>query len=165
MRINPAIVQQQIANLRVTHPELIEDDEAWLLTIEGETELDTILTQIIRQIEDAKALAAGTSERMTELQQRSERFQRRVEGLRALAFKMLDASGLPKLELPEATLSIRKGQPKLVGEADANTLPDELCKVSRAIDRTKIKDALKAGQTVPGFELSNSEPSLSIRIK
>lgn len=165
MRLDPRIVKQQIDNLRAAYPELIEDDDTWLLAIESETELDRLLTLIVRQIEDAKALVAGTSERMTELQQRSERFQHRVQTLRNVAFKMLDVAGLPKVELPEATLSIRKGQPQLVGEADPATLPDDFCKISRALDRTKIKDALKAGRTVPGFELSNSPPSLSIRIK
>ena len=165
MRLDPAVVKQQIDNLRAAYPELVEDGDAWLLALESETELDRLLTAVVRQIEDAKALAAGSSERMTELQQRCERFKHRVESLRNVAFKMLDASGLPKIELPEATLSIRKGQPQLVGEVSADELPDSLCKVSRAVDRTKVKDALKAGQTVPGYELSNSPPSLSIRIK
>lgn len=165
MRLDPRIVQQQIANLRTAYPELIEDGEAWLLALESETELDRLLTAIVRQIEDAKALVVGTSDRMTELQQRAERFQHRVESLRSVAFKMLDASGLPKVELPEATLSIRKGQPQLVGEADPTSLPDELCKVSRTVDRTKVKDALKDGATVAGYSLSNSPPSLTIRIK
>lgn len=165
MRLDPRIVQQQIANLRVTHPELIEDDESWLLALESETELDAILTQIVRQIEDATALANGTTERLDILTERAKRFEQRVQSLRNVAFKMLDASGLAKVELPEATLSIRKGQPQLVGEADPATLPDELCKVSRTVDRTKVKEALKDGATVAGFSLSNSQPSLSIRIK
>lgn len=165
MRLDPHIIRLQVANLVKECPELIEDEESWLLAIESETDLDVILTRIVRQIEDAKAMVSGTSERMTELQQRTERFQHRIESLRGLAFKMLDIAGLPKIELPEATLSIRKGQPQLVGETDPSALPDELCRISRAADRTKIKDALKAGQTVPGFTLSNASPSLTIRIK
>lgn len=165
MRLDPAVVRQQIANLRVAHPELLEDDESWLLAIESETELDDILTKIVRQIEDAKALADGTSERLADLKARKDRFSRRTESLRSLAFKMMDAAGLQKKELPEATLSIRKGQQQLVGDGNPDELPDHLCKISRDLDRTKIKEALKTGGTVPGFELSNSEPSISIRIK
>ncbi|WP_442895039.1 hypothetical protein [Bradyrhizobium sp. AZCC 1578] len=37
--------------------------------------------------------------------------------------------------------------------------------MSRTPDRTAIKEALKTGKTVPGFQLSNATPSLSIRIK
>jgi hypothetical protein len=163
MRLDPIHIKHQIGNLRVSYPELVEDDDAWLLAIESETDLDKMLTAIVRQIEDTKALLDGTAERLADLQARKLRFARRVESLRTLAFKMLDAAGMKKLELPEATLSVRAGQPRLIGD-NAN-LPDELCIISREPDRTKIKDALKAGQEVPGFSMSNAEPSISIRIK
>jgi hypothetical protein len=77
----------------------------------------------------------------------------------------MSAAELARLELPECTLSLRAGTQQLVGEADPETLPDELCKISRAVDRTAVKDALKRGETVDGFTLSNSSPSLTIRIK
>ena len=70
MTINPAVVRQQIENLRVAHPELIDDDESWLLAIESETDLDAVLTKIVREIEDTKALEAGTKERLEELEGR-----------------------------------------------------------------------------------------------
>ena len=165
MTINPAVVRQQIENLRVAHPELIDDDESWLLAIESETDLDAVLTKIVREIEDTKALEAGTKERLEELEGRKDRFGRRIESLRGIAFKVMETAGIDGKILPEATISIRKGQPQLVGEADASSLPDELCKISRDVDRTKVKEALKAGKTVPGFSLSNSTPSLTIRIK
>lgn len=165
MTINPAVVRQQIENLRVAHPELIDDDESWLLAIESETDLDAVLTKIVREIEDTKALEAGTKERLEELKGRKDRFGRRIESLRGIAFKVMETAGIDGKILPEATISIRKGQPQLVGEADASSLPDELCKISRDVDRTKVKEALKAGKTVPGFSLSNSTPSLTIRIK
>jgi hypothetical protein len=77
----------------------------------------------------------------------------------------MEAADLKKRELPEATLSMHSGQKQLIGDADPTTLPDDLCKISRSPDRTAIKDALKAGKTVPGYSLSNSQPTLSIRIK
>ena len=165
MTINPAVVRQQIENLRVAHPELIDDDESWLLAIESETDLDAVLTKIVREIEDTKALEAGTKERLEELEGRKDRFGRRIESLRGIAFKVMETAGIDGKILPEATISIRKGQPQLVGETDASSLPDELCKISRDVDRTKVKEALKAGQEVPGFSLSNGAPSLTIRVK
>lgn len=165
MRLDPHIIRLQVNNLRVGYPELIEDDESWLLAIESETDLDKILTQIVRQIEDAKALSDGTLERLDDLKARKDRFARRIESLRALAFKMMDAAGIKSKELPEATLSVRNGQPQLIGNAHPDSLPDEFCKISREVDRTKVKDALKLGQQVDGFELSNAPPSITIRIK
>ena len=165
MNINPLVVRQQIENLKVSHPELIEDDEAWLTSLESETRFEELVTQLVRRIDDSKALAEGTAGRLTELQERKARMLHRMESLRNLLFKLMESAELAKLELPEATISVRKGTPQLIGEADPASLPDELCKISRTPDRTAIKEALKTGQTVPGFQLSNATPSLSIRIK
>lgn len=163
--LNPAVIRQQIENLKIVHPQLLEDEEAWLASLESETDFDEILTTIVRRIEDTKALVLGTKDRFEELKARKERFEQRIETLRELAFKIMQAGEIAKRELPEATLSLRAGQQQLIGEADPTSLPDELCKISRDLNRTAIKEALKAGRTIPGFQLSNSPPSLSIRIK
>lgn len=165
MNFNPAVVRQQIENLRIAHPDLVEDGETWMLAIESETDLDAVLTKIVREIEDTKALEAGTKERLEELKGRKDRFGRRIESLRGIAFKVMETAGIDGKILPEATISIRKGQPQLVGEADPASLPDELCKISRDVDRAKVKEELRAGRDVPGFSLSNGAPSLTIRVK
>ena len=163
--LDPKAVRLQVENLKIIHPEILADDEAWLATLESETDFNEILTTIVRRIEDAKALVIGTKDRFEELRARKDRFEHRVETLRELAFKIMQAADLPKVELPEATLSLRAGTQQLIGESDPAELPDELCKISRSPDRTAIKDALKTGKMVPGFSLSNSTPSLTIRIK
>lgn len=163
MYLNPEIIKRQIENLKLIHPELADDD--WQLSIESETDLHELLTNIVHQIDDSKALVIGTKARFEELAARKDRFERRIEALRELAFKLMHAAEVAKVELPEATLSLRAGTQQLVGDADPTTLADEFCKISRDLNRTAIKDALKAGQTIPGFQLSNATPSLSIRIK
>jgi len=158
-------IRLQIENIKLVHPEIVEDNEAWLATLESETDFNEILTTIVRRIEDTKALVIGTKDRFEELKSRKDRFEHRIETLRELAFKIMQAADLPKIELPEATLSLRAGTQQLVGDADPAQLPDSLCKISRDVDRTKVKEALKGGAAVPGYSLSNSAPSLSIRIK
>jgi len=165
MQLNPAIIRQQIENLKITYPNLMEDDEAWQASLESETDMTELLTNIVRQIEDAKALVIGTKDRFEELDKRKKRFEHRVDALRELAFKIMHSADLAKLELPEATLSLRAGTQQLIGDADPSTMPDTLCKISRTLDRAAIKDALKNGATVAGFSLSNSPSSLTIRIK
>lgn len=165
MQLNPQVIRQQIENLKVAYPDLMEDDEAWQMSLESETDINGFLTDIVRRIEDTKALVIGTKDRFEELKARKDRFEHRIEALRELAFKVMHAAELAKCELPEATLSLRAGTQQLVGYAEPEMLPDSLCKISRDVDRTKIKEALKAGQIVPGYQLSNSTPSLSIRIK
>lgn len=165
MQLDPRAIRLQVENLKLIHPEILEDDEAWLATLESETDFNEILTTIVRRIEDTKALVIGTKDRFEELKARKDRFEHRVDTLRELAFKIMHAADLAKVELPEATLSLRAGQQQLVGEADPKDLPDSLCKISRDLNRTAIKEALKTGQEVPGFQISNSPPSLSIRVK
>lgn len=163
--LNPQVIRQQIDNLKLIHPELLEDEEAWLASLESETNVNELLTSIVRRIEDTKALVIGTKDRFDELKARKDRFEHRVDTLRGLAFKIMDAAGLPKAELPEATLSIRKGQQQITGDLDADSLPDHFCKIKREPDRTAIKAALLNGESIPGCELSNAEPSLSIRVR
>ncbi|BEV44796.1 siphovirus Gp157 family protein [Afipia carboxidovorans] len=165
MQLDPSAVRQQVENLKLMYPELLEDEEAWLLSLESETDVNELLTSIVRRIEDAKAMKSGTAERLDDLRARKDRFSRREDSLRELAFKVMQMADMSKAELPEATLSIRKGAAKLVGEADPATLPDELCKISREPNKTAIKEAVARGDVVPGYALSNGEPSLSIRVK
>ena len=163
--LDPRAIRLQVENLKLIHGALLDDEEAWIASLESETNVSELLTTIVRRIEDTKALVIGTKDRFEELKERKDRFERRVDALRELAFKVMETAEVAKLELPEATLSLRAGTQQLVGEADPAELPDELCKISRSPDRTAIKDALKTGKMVPGFSLSNSTPSLTIRIK
>ncbi len=163
--LNPLVVRQQIENMKLLHPYLVDDDEAWAASLESETDFDKLATQVIRRIEDTEALWEGTGARLDELKARKDRFANRIDSLRSLLFKLMESAELTKLELAEATISVRKGQPQLVGDADAETLLPQFRKVVVTPDKTAIKDALKAGQEVPGFVLSNAPPSLTIRIK
>jgi sugar-specific transcriptional regulator TrmB len=163
MQLNPLIVRHQIEMLKVSNPEIMADDEAWLLSLESETNIEELLTQVVRQIEDTKALVVGTKDRFEELKARKDRFENRVESLRTLAFKLMEAAELPKLELPEATLSIRS-VPSSVVVTDEEKLPDIACKFERKPDKAKIKELLASGM-VAGATMSNGSKSLTIRIK
>jgi len=116
MQLDPNLVRLQVENLKIIHPEILTDDEAWLATLESETDFREILTTIVRRIEDTKALAIGTKDRLEELKSRKDRFEHRVDTLRELAFKIMQAAELAKVELPEATLSLRAGQPQLLAQ-------------------------------------------------
>lgn len=159
-------LQQQIANLYLQFPELKGDDEMLRVdTLEGATNLTETLTAILRGLEDAKALRDGTQGRLDDLKARQDRFKMRIEFLRLMITKIMQHVEIAKIELPEATLSMRAGSPQLIGDPDPAELPDELVRIVRQPDKAKIKDALERGQVVPGFVLSNAPPSLSVRVK
>jgi hypothetical protein len=166
-RIDPAYVLQQVANLKLQHPELWEegDDQLLLDSLEGQTELNEALAAIVDRMREATSNAGGIALRMAELKARQDRFFAREQALRGLLFKLMSAAEVRKVELPEATLSLAAGKPKLLGEADPDTLPDDLCRTKREPNKTAIKQALESGRTVPGFQLSNAEPHIMIRTR
>ncbi len=161
--IDPTVVRRQIENLKLLHVELFEDEEAWLMSLESETDMNALLTSIVRRIEDAKALVIGTKDRFAELEARKKRFENRIESLRTLAFKLMEAADLAKIELPEVTLSIRNKPPSIF-ITDEDSLPDIACKFERKPDKEKIKELLATG-LVAGAAMTNGGKTLSIRIK
>ena len=156
-------LQQQISNLYLEFPELVDDDEMLRVDmLEGTTNLKELAAVIVAAIGDARELYDGTKPRIDAIKVRQKRYKMRDDFLRGLLFKILQHANVRKLEVPEATLSIKNGTQQLVGNPDPATLPDELCRIIREPDKVKIKAALLAGDTVPGFVLSNSAPSLAV---
>jgi hypothetical protein len=164
MYLDPAIIRQQIANLLLQFPELQEDDQLRADMIEGETDAHEFLRIIERKRQEACVLASALDENIVLLTQRQERFRRREQAMRALAFKIMDAAAWKKRELPEATLSVRIGVPKVI-ITDDTLIPDDLWHIRREPDKLTIKNMLTRGRPVPGTQLSNAEPTLSIRTK
>ena len=161
--LDPDLVRRQVENLKLTNPDVFEDDELWALTLESETDFHALLTKIVRRIEDTKALASGTGERLQDLAARKLRFEHRMDSLRALLFKLMEAADLSKCELPEATISLRNVAPSVV-ITDEENLPDIACKFERKPDKTKIKELLATGPVI-GASMSNGSKTLTIRIK
>lgn len=164
MNINPLNIQLQISNLLLQHPELMEDEQFRADMIEASTGANELLTYLVRRVGETEAMAEGTSLYIQELAARKNRLSNRVDSMRAIIHKVMDVAKLPKVELPEATLSIRNGVPRVI-LTDEAALPDDCVKIIRSPDKTKIKELLSGGGIVPGAFLSNAEPSLTIRVK
>jgi hypothetical protein len=158
-------LRREIERLLLDYPELADDDVLRADMLDGSTDIGDILTSLIHTIQDTTALKEGTEARLDELKARGERFTKRTKFVRALIFKIMETAKLKKLELPEATLSIRNNPQQIVGDPDAAALPDELVRIKREPDKQKIREALLAGQEVPGCALSNAPPSLMIGVK
>jgi hypothetical protein len=157
-------IRRHVDFLLAAYPELGEDEALRHDMIDGETDAFNFLSMLTRKIGESKALAEGTEEYAQELRERTARIGRRIDAYRHLAFRVMESANLKKAELPEATLSIRNGTPKVI-IGDESALPDNCIRVKREPDKTAIKELLTQGKEVPGAALSNAEPSLSIRIK
>lgn len=163
-RLDPNIIRSQVEALIALCPELADDEQLRHDMLEGSTEAFDFLSMVARRIISDKALAEGTGTYINELRERKERIDRRVDGFRSLALKILQAANLKKAELPEATFSVTKGREKLV-IPDAAAVPETFCKVSYSPDTALIKEALAAGTDINWAAMVMGDPSVTMRIR
>ena len=163
-RLDFKAVADAITLLLRDNPELDDDEVLRADMIEGQTNAFEFLSHIVRKIGATQAIAAGTTEYIGELQERKARLERREHSLRGLIAKMMNAAAITKAELPEATLSIRAGVPRVV-IVDERIIPDEFMRIKKEPDKTKIKAAIGAHEHVPGAMISNAEPVLAIHVR
>lgn len=156
-------VTLEIERLLAEYPELAEDEALRADMIEGSTDAFAVLSLIVATMREASAMVAAIKIQADALWSRAERFERREKAMRALAQRIMEAANIRKAELPEATLSIRAVAPSLV-ITDESALPDWAWRVKREPDKAVIKERMKAGDFVPGAEMSNGGSTLSVRV-
>ena len=162
LALDVARVRSMVAGLVAAHPELADDDTLRADVIEGATDAHDILERLVAEEADAATMADAIGKRIAAMTDRRRRYDAKVAALRSLILDVLDAADLPKVVLPDATLSVTRGRltPHV---ADADALPDEFVRVKREPDKRAIAEAVKAGTTPPGVVIANGSPSLTIR--
>lgn len=163
-RLDPAVVKREIENLLVAFPELEDDETLRHDCIEAETDAHALLSQITRRIGADKALAASTATYIDELRERQARIDRRVDAYRTMALAILEAAKLKKAELPEATLSVAKGRERVI-VSDPDSVPDEMCKITKTPSLIAIRAALERGERFNFAAIVQGEPTLTMRVK
>lgn len=163
--LHPEIIKSQIAQLRLQYGELESDEESWLLTLESQTDLNELADKLIDRERECAALAGGIASRIAELENRQARFVDQSKRIRDVLFALLQAANVPKLERPEATISISKGRDR-VEIVDEAAVPDAFCNIKRTPNKTLIKELLTGTSVKPNWaRISKSEPSLLMRTK
>jgi hypothetical protein len=162
MRIDMDLLAREIGNLRTSYPDLTEED--FDLALSSETELDEALTELVNRIGHDKELSTGAGERIKEIQARKSRIDHRIDATRDLIRRLMVMANVPKRELPEATLTVRVGQPGFE-VVSSDQVPASFQRVTVTPDRTAIRDAIKAGQMVPGVRETAPETVLTVRTK
>lgn len=151
------------ARLREQDPSIAEDEASFLLALESETDAMQILTRVLQTSVEAGAMADAADARVKNLVMRRDRFKKRRDEARAVAFGILDALELTKFKTSEFTVGIRPGSVSL-SVFDPEAVPSQLMIQPPAVpDNAAIKKALQAGEHVPGCELQTGLPTLSIR--
>jgi hypothetical protein len=141
-----------------------DDEQAFLDTLDGETDAVDILDRVIAKMQDADALADAIRGQVNDLTARRQRIDARVEAFRATLLTIIDAMGVAKVERPRATISRRSGLPS-VRITDEASIPSQLCKVVSSPDKAAIKKQLQAGEVVPGAALETGPDGVTVRVK
>lgn len=141
-----------------------DDEETYLDTLDGETDVLDILDAELAAMQGDDALAEAIKSQESALRSRRHRIEMRASAHRRNLRLLLSHAGLKKAERPCATVSIRLGSMSvaITNEAD---VPTQLMreKVTRSPDMAAIKAQIEAGETVPGAELVRGEDIVSVR--
>lgn len=164
LAIDAANVKADIHRLMEAYPELVEDGELALDMFEGETDLFKVIGRAVKARAEKLALADGVKAYIDDLSERKARFERGADGLKALIQSLMDAADQEKITLPEATIFVTKPR-ESVNVTDVEALPQGFFKLTKTADKTALKDALMAGQEIPGAELQIGLAGMTIRVK
>ena len=141
------------------------DDETIRDTLEGITDLHETIAAVIRSALVDEALHAGLRFRLDDMRERLSRLELRASKKRGLALEAMTEVGLSKLEQPDFTASARAGTPALVVIAEESIPGAYWLPQPPKLDRQAILGELKRGLDVPGVQMSNPKPVLSVRTK
>jgi hypothetical protein len=167
VKINEAIERARAAAeaLRAEYPDIEDDADLWDTSIESMTDALDVADWLVGRALDREAMADAAKVRAEALRDRSTRFAKSAKSAKAAALAIYDSAGLKKRETVEFSVSIRAGQPSVI-VTDAAALPDEMLRCPPPEpDKAALKAALLAGSQIPGAELSNAAPFLTIRTR
>jgi hypothetical protein len=144
-----------------------DDEDLILDTLEGETDAMEAVSRLLRWMNERQATAQSLKTLEADYAARRKRFEEAVKSARGALARFMDETGLTRIERPEATLSMRQGSPSVIYPADLDpeTLPEKFRRWTCEADKAAIKDAMLAGEEVPGLTLSNGGTSLAVRVK
>ena len=141
------------------------DDETLRDTLEGITDLHEMIAAVIRSALVDEALHAGLRFRVDDMRERLSRLELRASKKRQLALGAMTEVGLSKLEQPDFTASARAGSPALIVIAEERIPEAYWLPQPPKLDRQGILGELKRGLEIPGAQMSNPQPVLSVRTK
>ena len=151
------------ARISVNYPQA--DEETLLDTLEGITDLHEMIAAVIRSALVDEALHSGLRSRVDDMRERLSRLELRASKKRELALEAMTEAGLSKLEQPDFTASARAGSPALVVLAEDKIPGHYWLPQPPKLDRQAILGEIKRGIEIPGAEISNPKPVLSVRTK
>lgn len=132
-------------------------------TIEGETGLHEAIAAVLGLMREDEILMIGLSGMMATLEARKHRLEERTKRCRAAIEQAMLIGELTRLDLPDASLTIKRVPPN-VEIIDEAKVPAEFWKAQDPkLDKSALKAALKDGRAVEGATLGNGGITVQIR--
>lgn len=135
-------------------PEVIEDT---LESLDLSTDLQVKATNTAMVIRNIEASVAAIKEAETQMAARRKALENRAGRIKDYLLANMMLAGVQKIECPYFKLAVRDN-PASVEVYEPGLVPTEFMRQPEppppAPDKTAIKDALKAGQEVPGCKLT-----------
>jgi len=129
--------------------------------IEGETTYFEAASAVTHALVLDEAMIEAIKAAQGDLAARRSRYEARVEGQRAALLHGMRTLGLSKMITPAATLAVSTSGGK-VNITDESALPADAFKTEVRVDLAGLAKRLKAGEAVPGAELTSAVSSLKI---
>lgn len=127
-----------------------EDELLFCDMLQGETDVFEIVGRLHQRIAADQELVAGITERQADLAERKKRLTVRIDATKASVGRFLRAAKLPKIELAEATYSVRDGKPSLT-VINPDAVPEALTRVKREPDKAAINAAYADAEALPNW--------------
>lgn len=131
-------------------------------TIEGlQGDMQEKCTNVAAFIRNTEALAEQIKQAEATMAARRKALENRADRIRQYLLENMQRTGISKIESPWFKIALSKNQPSVVVD-DEDTLKfahPEFVKVvtTESLDKTAIKEAIKAGQIVEGAHLVQAE--------
>ncbi len=140
-----------------------DDDEAIADAVEGETNLIEAIDASLDRLAEIEALNEAISSLVKSYKERADRLDHQAEQIRAALSLAMTTAGLRKVERPAGTLSLRAVPPKAIITSEVDLPARFYVEQNPKLDKKAVLDALKAGEKIPGAELSNGSETISLR--
>lgn len=157
-------IKQQLLD---AYPELAEDDQTLLDTLDGESNFDDMMVALAKASKEREAMAAACNKLAADYKDRAGRHAAAREALRKTIIWAMTTAGKRKLKHALVSLSISDLEDKIeIIEKDPNMVDDEFVteEVVRKVDMEKIaknlQEAVDAGVAVIHYD----RKSINIRV-
>jgi hypothetical protein len=157
-------LKAQIAVLRSNLPEIDDDEQLLLDTLEGQTSFDEVIKTLLDYRRAGARMIPGINLERANLAIRKGRIEGRIEKIDRLLMELLQTAGLRKLVTDLITISVTRGQDR-VEITDIEALPQGYVETIKQADKRAIMVSFKAGEAIPGAEIIQGNDSLRFQNK